>query len=137
RRGGGSGRDYLHPGRVQSGRQLGESGLVVHTDQCPPDGTATHGIVTFLPVMVQPSRTSRPTYVTSWRRSASLMRSVSDSTVSSSRTGTATWAMIGPVSTPASTKCSVAPVILTPYARASRGPWMPGNDGSNALWVLT
>jgi hypothetical protein len=42
------------------------------------------------------------------------MRSVSVSSVSSGSTGTATWAMIGPVSTPASTKNSVAPVTRTP-----------------------
>ena len=36
---------------------------------------------------------------------------------------------ITPVSTPASTRNTVAPVILTPYASASRGPCMPGEDG--------
>ena len=56
---------------------------------------------------------------------------------SSSSTGTATCATIGPVSTPSSTTNSVAPVTLTPYARASRGPCMPGNDGDSAGWVLT
>ena len=30
----------------------------------------------------------------------------------------------------------VAPVTLTPYASASRGPCMPGKDGSSAGWVL-
>ena len=35
---------------------------------------------------------------------------------------TATWLTIGPVSTPASTKNSVAPATFTPYASASRGP---------------
>src|SRR3954470_16233865 len=65
------------------------------------------------------------------------MRSVSVSSVSSSSTGTATWAMIGPVSTPPSTKNSVAPATFTPYASASRGPWMPGKAGSSALWVFT
>ena len=46
-------------------------------------------------------------------------------------------ATIGPVSTPPSTTKRVAPVTLTPYARASAGPCMPGNDGDSAGWVLT
>ena len=65
------------------------------------------------------------------------MRSWSVSSVSVSRTGTAAWARIGPVSTPASTRCTVQPVIFTPWARASRTPWAPGKDGSRAGCVLT
>src|SRR5690606_1376961 len=119
--------------------KLRQAGLVVHADECAPDRPTIlcgHGTVTFLPVMVQPSRTIRPTYSTSWRRSAALMRSVRVSTVSSSSTSTATCAMMGPVSTPLSTKNSVAPVTLTPYSRASRGPCMPGKLGSSELCVL-
>ena len=41
------------------------------------------GIVTFLPLTVQPLRTIFPTYSTSWARSATLIRSVSVSSVSS------------------------------------------------------
>ena len=44
--------------------------------------------------------------------------------------------MIGPVSTPASTRRTVQPVTLTPYASASRTPWVPGKAGSSAGWVL-
>ena len=47
------------------------------------------------------------------------------------------WATIGPVSTPASTTKSVQPVTFTPYASASAGPCIPGNDGDSAGWVLT
>src|SRR5690606_29291518 len=120
------------------------AGLVVHADQGAPHRTHTgtvaglaHPILTFLPETVQPSRTIRPTYSTSCARSATLIRSARVSSVSSSATGTATCAMIGPVSTPSSTMNSVAPVTFTPYARASRGPWIPGNEGSSELWVLT
>src|SRR4029453_18113304 len=132
-------RHDLHAGRVQPLGQLLQPGLVVHADQRATHGLAllrTHGMVTFRPLMVQPSRTSRPTYSTSWRRSTCLIRSVRLSSLSSSRTGAVTWATIGPVSTPPSTKNRVAPVTLTPYASASRGPWMPGKLGSSALWVL-
>src|SRR5262249_30650907 len=111
------GRDDLDPGRHERARQLVQPGLVVHADQRAPDGpppvasalkSLTHRpTLTFLPSTVQPSRARRPTYSTSWRRSASLMRSVRLSSVSPSSTGTATCAMIGPVSTPASTKCRV------------------------------
>ena len=86
--------------------------------------------------MVKPSRASLPTLSTSITRSAALIRSWSDSTVSSSSTGTTVWATIGPVSTPASTTNSVAPVTFTPCSSASAAPCMPGNDGSSAGWVL-
>ena len=78
----------------------------------------------------------RPTVSTSMARSAALIRSCSDSTSSSSTTAPATCATIGPVSTPASTTNRVAPVTLTPYASASRGPCMPGKAGHSAGWVL-
>ena len=45
--------------------------------------------------------------------------------------------MIGPVSTPSSTKWTVHPVTCAPYASASRTPWAPGKLGSSAGWVLT
>ena len=45
--------------------------------------------------------------------------------------------MIGPVSTPSSTKWTVQPVTLAPYASASRTPWAPGKLGSSAGWVFT
>ena len=48
------------------------------------------------------------------RCSSARMRARSDSSSSSSCTGTAAWAMIGPVSTPPSTKWTVQPVIFTP-----------------------
>src|SRR5690606_14098110 len=131
--GGGTGRHQLHPRLLERGRQLRQPGLVVHAHQGAPDRPPTHRMVTFLPLMVQPSRTRRPTYVTSWRRSAALIRSVRVSTVSSGCTGPATCATIGPVSTPSSTKNRVAPVTLTPYASASRGAWMPGKAGRREL----
>jgi hypothetical protein len=48
------------------------------------------------------------------RRSTTLMRSCRVSSVSSGAMSTASWAMIGPVSTPASAQCTVQPVTFTP-----------------------
>ena len=53
------GRDDLHPGGGQARCELGQPGLVVDADQGTADRTLTHGMVTFLPVTVQPSRASR------------------------------------------------------------------------------
>src|SRR5665647_1396231 len=88
------------------------------------------------PFTVSPSRATRPTTSTRRSRSTSLIRSCSRASSSSSDTRTARWAMIGPVSTPASTTCTVHPVTFTPWARASRTAWAPGNAGSRAGWVL-
>ena len=52
------------------------------------------------------------------------------------RTATSRWASTGPVSTPASTRCTVAPVTVTPAASASRTACAPGKAGSSAGWVL-
>ena len=79
---------------------------------------------------------SRWVVSTSSLRSSTLIRSCRVSTVSSSRTGTAAWSRMAPVSTPESMRKIVAPVTFTPYASASRGPCMPGKDGSSAGWVL-
>src|SRR5699024_3110770 len=69
--------------------------------------------------------------------STALIRSWRVASVSSSRTSTAAWARMRPVSTPASTSMTLQPVIFTPWARASRTPCAPGNEGSRAGWVLT
>ena len=121
---------------------LDQLGLVVDRDQGAADGSAirrvgTGRVESVMEVHLPAGHgqrwvASRWVTSTSRSRSAILIRSCSDSTVSSSATGTAAWSMITPVSTPASTRNTVAPVILTPYASASRGPWMPGNDGSRA-----
>src|SRR5690606_5840634 len=108
-------RDDLDTERVQARGQLGEPALVVHADQGPAYGAALgHGMVTSRPVTVAPSRASAATVPTSSRRSSILMRSCSVSTVSPGSTGTAAWASTGPVSTPSSTMCTVAPVTFTP-----------------------
>ena len=52
------------------------------------------------------------------------------------RPARAAWASTGPVSTPASTTCTVQPVSAAPAASASRTAWAPGNAGSSAGWVL-
>src|SRR6185312_4870321 len=126
---------------VQAAGQLGEAGLVVDTDQCAPDRPAavvrSHPRVAFPPVQVTPRVASASKTSTSSRRSTTLIRSCRVASSSSSRTGTGCWARIGPVSVPASTRCTVQPVTLTPYARASATARAPGKAGSNAGWVFT
>ena len=70
------------------------------------------------------------------RCSTGWIRSSSEASSSSGRTGTASWATIGPPSSVASTRCTVTPVTATPAARASRAPWSPGKDGSSDGWTL-
>src|SRR3989440_7852589 len=64
------------------------------------------------------------------------MRSWSASSSSPSRTGTASWARIGPSSTSMVATWIVQPVTCTPAARASATAWAPRNDGSRLGWVL-
>src|SRR5689334_3837850 len=70
------------------------------------------------------------------RCSSCKMRAVSVSSVSPSNTGTTRWAMMGPVSVPVSTKCTVQPATFTPYSSAWRCAWTPGNAGKSAGWML-
>src|SRR5690625_900647 len=92
--------------------------------------------VTWRPSALQPERAIDPTTSTISWRSTTLMRSCSSSWVSLSPTGMTRWAIIGPVSTPRSTRWTVTPVTFTPYARVSRTGLAPGNEGSSAGWVL-
>src|SRR5579875_410456 len=134
----GSGGHDRDPGVVQAACQVGEPALVMHADQRPADRHLAHRpILTFLPCTDHPCRTIRPTVSTTRRRSVTFIRSCRVSSSSSSATGTAAWAITGPLSTPASTRNRVHPVTFTPYSRASRAACMPGNDGSNAACVLT
>ena len=55
---------------------------------------------------------------------------------SPSSTGTTAWAMIGPVSVPPSTKCTVQPENLTPWSSACLCGCRPGKAGSRAGWML-
>src|SRR5262249_27426761 len=109
-RGGGAGGHDLHARGVQTLGELLEPGLVVDADQCWLDGDATHlPILTFRSSRVHPSRARRPTTSTNSGFSTALMRSWREASSSSSRTGTTACAMIGPVSTPSSTKWTVQP----------------------------
>jgi hypothetical protein len=111
-----AGGDELDARLVKAADEVLEAALVEDRDEGPahrpdvlrgPGGAdldAAHGMVTFLPLTVNPDRASRPTTSTSIARSRTLMRSWSESTVSSGSTATACCSMIGPVSTPASTK---------------------------------
>ena len=67
-----------------------------------------------------------------WRGSSSSSASRSRS----GGTGTGRWRMIGPESTPSSTKCTVTPVIRTPCSSAWPIASRPGNEGSSAGWTL-
>src|SRR5918994_7364068 len=68
---------------------------------------------------------------TAWTRARSV------STVSPSCTGTGSATITSPVSTPSSTKWTVAAVWRTPAARTSSIGWAPGNSGSGAECVFT
>src|SRR3984893_11339930 len=128
-------------GLMQAAGQLGETGLVVDADQCAPDRPAPvirgHPRVAFRPVQVTPRVASASKTSPSSRRSTTLIRSCRVASSSSSKTGTGCWARIGPVSVPASTRCTVQPVTLTPYASVAGTACAPGNAGSNAGWVFT
>jgi hypothetical protein len=54
-------RHDLNAGLVQAADQFVQAGLVGDADEGALDLDAAHGIVTFLPVIVQPSRAIRPT----------------------------------------------------------------------------
>src|SRR4051812_18338167 len=94
--------------------ELIEAGLVVDADQRAPDRSLAHLRCTFLPSTFQPSRAMRPTTSTSRSRSTLLIRSCRTFSSSPSCTATATCAITGPVSMPASTRWTVHPVTLTP-----------------------
>src|SRR5581483_1970316 len=70
------------------------------------------------------------------RRSTALMRSWRESAVSPGRTGTASWARMGPASTSGVATWTVQPVIFTWAASASSTAWAPRKAGNRAGWVL-
>src|SRR5262249_44655162 len=70
------------------------------------------------------------------RCSTDLILSCSVSGVSSASTGTRSCASTGPLSTPWSTRCTVAPDSSTPAASCSSTAWAPGNAGSSDGWTL-
>src|SRR5690606_15334404 len=140
---GAAGGDDLHPGGVQARAEFEQARLVRHPDQRTPNralpgprSLLAHDNLTFLPSTVHPARASFAITSTSRRRSVTLIRSCRLDSSSSGSTTTGSCAMIGPVSTPVSTKCTVDPVTLPPIASASATACMPGNAGSNAGCVL-
>ena len=70
------------------------------------------------------------------RCSAASTRAASVSGVSPGSTGTAAWAMIGPLSIAARTKCTVQPCSLTPASRARAWVLRPVKAGSSEGWML-
>ncbi|MFN8125696.1 MAG: hypothetical protein U0R64_04215 [Candidatus Nanopelagicales bacterium] len=87
--------------------------------------------------MIRPWLATRSTTSTMSCRSTVLMRSCSESAVSAGSTGSGRWATTGPESIPASTTCTVQPVIVTPYSTASTTGCAPGKAGSSEGWVLS
>ena len=137
-----AGGDERDAGVVQAPDQLLEPGLVVDRDERPPDrglvSCSRHPIRTFLSVDGEALARHPSDGVDEHRPLGDLDPLVQRLRRRRRRApATATWATIGPVSTPSSTTNSVHPVTLTPYARASAGPCMPGKLGSSAGWVLT
>src|SRR5262249_61821339 len=112
----------LDADRRQRAGQFCQPGLVVDADQRPLDRNSRHFLTLFitgrpayrltlfaaawsasrgptrtvLPWTDHPSRTILPTVSTSSARSVTLIRSCSEAASSSSRTGTAAWAITGP-----------------------------------------
>ncbi len=90
-----AGRNDAHPSLVQTGGQFFQSSLVVHTDQCASDVSATVVLVhdcviqAFRPSIVIPCAATCVSTSTSSCRSTVFMRSWSDSGVSSNSTATA------------------------------------------------
>src|SRR5574337_1240009 len=64
-------------------------------------------------------------------------RSASDGASSSGRTGTTDCSTIGPWSSVAVTKCTVAPATLHPASIARRCVCSPGNSGSSDGWMFS
>ena len=52
-------------------------------------------------------------------------------------TGVTSWAMIGPSSSSAVTKCAVAPISFTPRPKACRYGLAPAKAGRNEWWMFT
>src|SRR6266699_2136441 len=116
-----AGRDDLDPGPVQRSGQPFQAGLVVDADESPADGYLAHRCdppdpptLTVRPVTDQPCLSMARTVFASRTRSTDLIRSVSVSSSSSSRTATGSWATTGPLSSPASTRNTVQPLTFTP-----------------------
>ena len=113
---GAAARDELPAELGEAAREVVEAGLVVGGDQRAHSSLTTSG---------------------SSRCSTALIRSCSVSAVSPAQDGTRSCASTGPVSTPSSTRWTVAPVSATPAASASSTACAPGKSGSSDGWTLT
>ena len=111
---------------------------LLFSDSSGPDAGPhrPHGPAARSPVPPPARRAPRPRWPGYKVRSTTLIRSCSVSSVSPGRTGTTSWARIGPASISRVARCTVHPVSGTPAARASRTPCQPGNAGSRAGCVL-
>src|SRR5699024_10615230 len=120
--GGRAGGDDLDPRVGQSPRAVLAARPVVDADQRAAHGPDGGGVIRLRGhdwCTLRPAMWSRPlgagvTTSAGIARSATLMRSWRDPSVSSVRTSTARWAITGPVSTPASTRWTVQPLTATP-----------------------
>src|SRR3989454_2866942 len=152
---GAAGRDDLDPQSTEGAGELDHAGLVVDGDEgaadlhrtvthhrlasdagAPAPGRPAARTTTLRPLIVSlPSANRR--MASGYRRcSSTRMRADKDSSVSSGCTGTLDCKTTGPVSTPSSTTCTVAPASLTPYSSAWRWAASPGNAGSSEGWTL-
>src|SRR5207245_985253 len=126
--------ENLDAERGERAGELDHAGLVVDRDERAAD---FHRMSTLRPAIVsRPSAKRR--MASGYRRcSSTRMRADKDSSVSSGCTGTLACRIIGPVSTPSSTKCTVAPATLTPCSSAWRWAARPGNAGRSEGWTFT
>src|SRR5579864_412796 len=99
--------------------------------QAVPRSSGGRSQTTRRPWIRQPPRSTHFTASGKMRCSATRTRAASVSRESPGSTGTAACHTIGPASSSGVTKCTVAPVTVTPCAIAC--PWAstPGNAGSN------
>src|SRR5699024_7162943 len=136
---GGAGGDDLHAVRGEGAGQLDDAGLVVDGDQGSGQGATLCGahVGCSCSDLLSVGTQAVDVHARHSPVVPHLRQSCGVASVSASRTSTAAWARMRPVSTPASTSMTLQPVIFTPWARASRTPCAPGNEGSRAGWVLT
>src|SRR2546422_3911708 len=118
-------------------RELDHPGLVVDGDESAANPHRGSLMITRRPTISRRPSAKRRTAAGYRRCSSTRMRADSVSSVSFGSTGTAACSTIGPVSTPSSAKCTVAPVTLAPCSSAWRWACSPGNAGSSEGWMLS
>ena len=119
-----AGAHQLDAGGGEAGGQLLDAGLVVDAEQRAADGDAVGHRELFL--FSDGGRPAPPPSAPGARAPRALIRSCRRASSSPGRTATSRWASTGPVSTPASTTCTVAPVTGAPGGQGVADGVRPG-----------